>query len=364
MMDGSMAQSGRVVWARLLAMTVPRGAAAALRQGAGAGDDGYFSATFERFFQQHEARITGYLWRMVNDEATACDLCQETFIRAWQHFAEVQAAQQPAAWLFRVATNLALNHLRAETRGVRAALPLSAVDDPAGSDPSVRFVEHDFVQSILAELPPKQRALLILRDVYHFSFEEVGALLGIAPSGVRMALCRARTQFRDRYLHPEAHACGYGYTTLFNVLTQQQTDVTLLTQDQLTAGRNCAIDGATIITAHPDPTNTVTGFYEIDHADRPGTQARLLFSLPLGNPNGFSAKVIGADTRLLLLTDAQNTRYIWDRQQARLISPATLTANGITGEPILFDNGVIGYWQDHNGTPELVLRDEAALPTP
>jgi DNA-directed RNA polymerase specialized sigma24 family protein len=67
---------------------------------------------FETFFQHYEARITSYLWRMVGEDALAADLSQETFIRAWVHFTEVQALDRPLAWLFRVATNLALNALR------------------------------------------------------------------------------------------------------------------------------------------------------------------------------------------------------------------------------------------------------------
>src|SRR5271165_2316786 len=85
---------------------------------------------FEGFFRSYEPRITGYLWRMVGDDGAACDLCQETFIRAWQHFAEVQAAHQPIAWLYRVATNLALNHVRARSRGIRAAVPLTDATAP------------------------------------------------------------------------------------------------------------------------------------------------------------------------------------------------------------------------------------------
>jgi RNA polymerase sigma factor (sigma-70 family) len=64
-------------------------------------------------------------------------------------------------------------------------------------------VERDFVQQILLELPPKARAILILRGVQQLGFDEIGTLLGMTPTAVRMALSRARAQFRDRYLHPE-----------------------------------------------------------------------------------------------------------------------------------------------------------------
>jgi RNA polymerase sigma factor (sigma-70 family) len=159
-------------------------------------------AAFEFFFQQYEARITNYLWRMVGEDALAADLSQETFIRAWEHFAEVQALDRPLAWLFRVATNLALNALRRATTRVGSATPLEG-SDPAGSDPSVRFVERDFIQEILAALPPKARALLILREVYDLDVAEIAQMLGLSHAATKMALSRARVQFRERYLRQE-----------------------------------------------------------------------------------------------------------------------------------------------------------------
>ena len=71
---------------------------------------------FEAFFWLHERAILGYLWRLTGDEQTAHDLSQETFVRAWQHFDKLQHYDQPRAWLFRVATNLGINHLRGRAR--------------------------------------------------------------------------------------------------------------------------------------------------------------------------------------------------------------------------------------------------------
>jgi Sigma-70 region 2 len=78
--------------------------------------------TFERFYWQHERHIIGYLCRMVGDDQAAHDLSQETFLRAWRHFAALRQHSAPRAWLFRVATNLALSFLR--RRAARPVLPL------------------------------------------------------------------------------------------------------------------------------------------------------------------------------------------------------------------------------------------------
>src|SRR5262249_40372196 len=68
--------------------------------------------SFEAFFQARHRAIFAYLWRMTCEEEAANDLCQETFLRAWRQFERLRRYDRPDAWLLRVATNLALNHLR------------------------------------------------------------------------------------------------------------------------------------------------------------------------------------------------------------------------------------------------------------
>ena len=165
---------------------------------AGAAAHATDDAAFETFFRRYEPRITGYLWRMLANADEASDLCQETFFRAWQQFGTISAYPQPASWLFRVATNLALNHLKR-----RATFALDSVFDPASSDPANHLVERELVRQTLLALLPKQRALIVLRDAYDQSYDEIGALLSMSPGAVKTALSRAREQFRRQYLRTE-----------------------------------------------------------------------------------------------------------------------------------------------------------------
>ena len=158
---------------------------------------------FEAFFHQFEGRITGYLWRMTGDEQVACEMSQETFLRAWQHFDTISTYEQPGAWLYRVATNLALQYLRRRALPVGAAMPIGLDGDPAASDPSVRYVESDLVRQILLSLSPKQRAALVLREVIGLSCDEVGRTLGVTRDAAKQLLWRGREQFRTRYLRAE-----------------------------------------------------------------------------------------------------------------------------------------------------------------
>lgn len=156
--------------------------------------------SFEAFFSQYEQQVFGYLVRMTGDEQTARDLSQEAFLRAWQHFDKLLTYDHPSAWLFRVATNLALSHLRRRGSPVGSAKLLGDDDSPARSDPAMRFVERDLIEQTLLELPPKQRAALVLREVYGLNCAEVGQVLSMSRDAVKMALWRARERFRVRYV--------------------------------------------------------------------------------------------------------------------------------------------------------------------
>ena len=158
---------------------------------------------FERFFLEHQARVSGFLWRMTGDTQAASDLSQETFLRAWQRFEQISAYERPDAWLIHVATNLALQHRRRRRAPIGAAAPLDEAFDAGVSDPGQRFPTRDVVRETLAELPPRARALLVLREVYGFSGEEAATALGMTPNAAKVALFRARQRFRAAYLAKE-----------------------------------------------------------------------------------------------------------------------------------------------------------------
>jgi RNA polymerase sigma-70 factor, ECF subfamily len=158
---------------------------------------------FERFFREHEPRVSGYLYRMLGDAQSASDLSQETFVRAWQRFAVISRYERPGAWLLRVATNLALQQARRRAHPVGAASTLDESFEPSESDPGRRFALRDLVRETLLELAPKPRAMLVLREVYGLSAEEIAAMLAMSLEAVKVALWRARTQFRAAYLRKD-----------------------------------------------------------------------------------------------------------------------------------------------------------------
>jgi RNA polymerase sigma-70 factor, ECF subfamily len=163
---------------------------------------------FESFVRRFERQILNYLWRMTGEEQSAYDLTQEVFLRAWRHFSSISQYEQPHAWLFRVATNLALTHNSSRKRQAAPMSSMSALpnDAPGASDPARHFAESEVVRQILLQLPPRRRAALVLREVYGLSTAEVGAALGMSETAVRMAISRAREQFRTLYREGEGLA--------------------------------------------------------------------------------------------------------------------------------------------------------------
>ena len=161
-----------------------------------------FEPSFERFYQRHAGAIFGYLWRVCGDEQTANDLTQDVFFSAWRQYEKLRGYDRPEAWLFRVATNLALN----ERRHQRVAGPVVALQghERAAGDHATQLAERSALRGALDGLPAQQRAAFILREVYGHSCAEIAGLLGVSQAAAKMTLSRARAHLRQLYLHEEA----------------------------------------------------------------------------------------------------------------------------------------------------------------
>jgi len=160
-------------------------------------------ATFEQFFHAHEDTILGYLWRITGDEQASHDIAQETFLRAWQRFEQVSHYEQPRAWLFRVATNLASNHRR--HRSIHdATMAHISPTHPATLDPAAGIAESAVVRAALLAMPVRQRSALVLRVVYGLSIAEIAEALGASKAAAAMTLSRAREAFRAQYAQEES----------------------------------------------------------------------------------------------------------------------------------------------------------------
>lgn len=181
----------------------------ALAAGAAAPPDSYVS--FDDFYTRHEQPLYGYLRRLLPAHEVAVEVAQETFFRAWRQFDTLVVYERPEAWLYRVATNLAISHLRHKaplsfsslTARLRAETPereeLAAGDLFASAfDLESGAAERDLIERILRALTERHRAALLL-SAQGFTGDEIAAALDATPANARQMLRRARERFRSLY---------------------------------------------------------------------------------------------------------------------------------------------------------------------
>jgi RNA polymerase sigma-70 factor (ECF subfamily) len=158
-------------------------------------------AEFELIFIQNYARVYGVLFRLVGDRAEAEDLALETFWKLWERPPARQ--DNMIGWLYRVATNLGYNALRAAKRRVkyeesagREALDLTHLPDPAHE--ADRNAERRRVRQALHQMNPRDMQLLVLRHS-GFAYKEIAQIINVAPTSVGTLLARAEEEFERLY---------------------------------------------------------------------------------------------------------------------------------------------------------------------
>jgi RNA polymerase sigma-70 factor, ECF subfamily len=157
----------------------------------------------ERVFLEQYPRVLSVLVRLVGDRAEAEDLALETFWRLHQQPPRRRNEHQLGGWLYRVATNLGLNALRARRRreryeleGGQMVLVQNHADDPVESLAAEE--ERAGVRQVLAQMDERQAQLLLMRHS-GMAYAELAAALGVSPHSIGSLLVRAEREFERRY---------------------------------------------------------------------------------------------------------------------------------------------------------------------
>ena len=163
-------------------------------------------AAFTTFMRSYQDMVYTTAIRLLGNPAQAEDISQETFLKAYEHFDDIQTGVGAGGWLKTVATNLSLNHLQRyrkrwsffsellhrDADGGGEATP---VDFPAPEDFFNDFDSADrreWVQQALAKLPDKQRVPLVLYHFEEMPYEEIADRLGVSLAKVKTDILRAR----------------------------------------------------------------------------------------------------------------------------------------------------------------------------
>ncbi|GAA2221357.1 sigma-70 family RNA polymerase sigma factor [Streptomyces nogalater] len=187
--------------------------------------NGTATADLDAALEKYRTELTGYCYRMLGSSFEAEDAVQDTLVRAWRNHEKFEGRSSLRSWLYRIATNVCLDMLSAGNKRARPmdlseATPLAqaalnprpdhtwlepmpdarvlpAVADPAEAAVAKESVRLAFMAA-LQQLPPKQRAVLILREVLAWKASEVAELLETSVASVNSALQRARATLAER----------------------------------------------------------------------------------------------------------------------------------------------------------------------
>jgi RNA polymerase sigma-70 factor, ECF subfamily len=169
--------------------------------------------------EQHRSELTAYCYRMLGSPFDAEDAVQDTLVRAWRNIESFEGRAALRSWLYKIATNVCLDMLKAGKRRARP-MDLGPAQEPLFEnlnvpaevtwiepmpDPADAAVEHETIRlafvAALQHLPPRQRAVLILCEVLKWQASETAELLDTSVASVNSALQRARATLADADMH-------------------------------------------------------------------------------------------------------------------------------------------------------------------
>lgn len=158
-------------------------------------------AEFDRLFNQYSAPIYNFALRMIGDADRAADVAQDTFIKAYRKLDTLTDASAARSWIYRIATNTAIDAIRRSRHTVRMDededRPVELPDGGPGPETQVLSgLLDERIGRALLRLKPNHRQCLILSDVEDMSATQIGEVMEMTGGAVRVLLCRARAEMR------------------------------------------------------------------------------------------------------------------------------------------------------------------------
>lgn len=167
---------------------------------------------FERLVEATHRDTYTLAWRLTGNDDDARDVTQEAYLRAYRGLSRFRGDARFTTWLYRITANCAATHMGRRGRHRHEPLPDagSLADTAADAQPELRAEGADLRDRLVAALevlPPKLRAVVVLRDVYELSHEDIATELGISSTAAKVRLHRARHRLRSE-VFPELDEVG------------------------------------------------------------------------------------------------------------------------------------------------------------
>ena len=155
----------------------------------------------DALYGAYKSRIYTFLLRFLADPELADDVTQECFTKAFNALPELQRGTKVLPWLYKVASNTAIDHVRRRKRftWVRMGAMQDTPHEPHSADESSAVGEREHVQAVLRALPPENAVALLLHALEGYSYKEIAEIQGASLTAVRSRIARARIAFKEGY---------------------------------------------------------------------------------------------------------------------------------------------------------------------
>ena len=164
---------------------------------------------FASLVRQHQAMVFSIAWHLLRDRAVAEELAQDVFLALHQHLAELESTEHVLFWLRRVTSNRALDEARRRQR--RPMVSLESAPEPVAAastgDPLLRTA----LKKLVAALPEKARAIVVLRYQEDLDPAEIASILGIPVGTVKSQLQRALALLREKLSRVSGQTSGLSF---------------------------------------------------------------------------------------------------------------------------------------------------------
>ena len=154
-------------------------------------------------------KLYRFALRMLADPEEAGDVVQEVMIRSWKHIDKLDELQNVEAWCMRVTRNLAIDKIKSRNRRFTASLyEVADVTSTDNNDPFSDMAWKDTfkrINTLIANLPEKQKEVIQLRDVEGYSYKEISDVMGIDMNQVKVNLFRARQSVKENLIKINAY---------------------------------------------------------------------------------------------------------------------------------------------------------------
>lgn len=163
--------------------------------------------SFEELVSLYEKKVYNYCYRMTNNKEDAEDLTQEVFIKVYKSLGLFKGNSQFSTWIYRIAHNICIDKYRKNKAVVISISPDREKEDDRGLElpsadlsPEEKIIAKErqqILQKCINELKPEYRSVIILRDLQHYSYEEISDILKLPLGTVKSHISRARSALRD-----------------------------------------------------------------------------------------------------------------------------------------------------------------------